>query len=72
MSQHESGAEIRAGLDHPIIDADGHWIEYTPVFAEQIRKAAGARAEAGFARARSGCPICSASRSRSASSGWRR
>jgi predicted TIM-barrel fold metal-dependent hydrolase len=48
MSQHESGADVRAGLDHPIIDADGHWIEYTPVFAEEIRKAAGAKAEAGF------------------------
>jgi predicted TIM-barrel fold metal-dependent hydrolase len=48
MSQHASGADVRAGLDHPIIDADGHWIEYTPVFAEQVRKAAGAKAEAGF------------------------
>ena len=48
MSQHHSGAEVRAGLDHPIIDADGHWIEYTPVFAEQIRKAGGAKAETGF------------------------
>ena len=48
MSQHHSGADVRVGLDHPIIDADGHWIEYTPVFAEQIRKAGGPKAEAGF------------------------
>jgi predicted TIM-barrel fold metal-dependent hydrolase len=48
MSAHRTGAEIRSALKHPVIDADGHWIEYTPVFAEQIRKAAGAKAEAGF------------------------
>ena len=48
MSPHRTPAELRSHLKHPIIDADGHWIEYTPVFAEQVRKAAGAKAEAGF------------------------
>jgi predicted TIM-barrel fold metal-dependent hydrolase len=48
MSPHRSAAEIRASLKHPIIDADGHWIEYTPVFAERIRKAAGDKAADGF------------------------
>ena len=41
MSPHRNAADIRAGLNHPIIDADGHWVEYVPVFAERMRKAAG-------------------------------
>src|SRR3982074_852515 len=48
MSPHRSAAEIRAGLKHPIIDADGHWIEYNPVFAERMRKVAGDKAADGF------------------------
>jgi len=48
MSPHRSAAEIRAGLNHPIVDADGHWVEYTPVFAERMRKVAGDRAADGF------------------------
>ncbi len=48
MSPHRSAVEIRAGLKHPIIDADGHWIEYTPVFAERLRQVAGDRAADGF------------------------
>jgi len=38
--------QIRSRLNHPVIDADRHWIEYGPVFAEQVRKAAGDKAEA--------------------------
>ena len=36
MSGHanHSPADIRAKLNHPIIDGDGHWVEYDPVFAE--------------------------------------
>jgi predicted TIM-barrel fold metal-dependent hydrolase len=48
MSAHHSPAEIRAGLKHPIIDADGHWVEYNPVFAERVRKAAGDKAAEGY------------------------
>jgi predicted TIM-barrel fold metal-dependent hydrolase len=48
MGAHRSAAEIRAGLKHPVIDADGHWVEYTPVFAERMRKVAGDRAADGF------------------------
>jgi len=44
MSSHRSPSEVRASLKHPIIDADGHWIEYNPVFAERMRKLAGAKA----------------------------
>jgi predicted TIM-barrel fold metal-dependent hydrolase len=48
MSSHRSPAEVRAGLKHPVIDADGHWIEYAPVFAERMRKVAGDKAADGF------------------------
>jgi predicted TIM-barrel fold metal-dependent hydrolase len=48
MSAHRSPAEIRTSLNHPVIDADGHWIEYTPVFSERMRKVAGDKAADGF------------------------
>src|SRR5438067_12823321 len=43
-------AKVRSGLTHPVIDADGHWIEYGPVCAEQVRKAAGDKAADGLLR----------------------
>jgi len=33
-----SAEEIRAGLDHPVIDADGHTTEYVPALAEYLRE----------------------------------
>src|SRR6059058_1990885 len=48
MSSHRSPSEVRARLKHPIIDADGHWVEYNPVFAERMRKVAGDKAADGF------------------------
>ena len=45
---HQSPAEIRAKLNHPVIDGDGHWVEYDPVFAEQMRKVGGDKAADGF------------------------
>jgi predicted TIM-barrel fold metal-dependent hydrolase len=48
MSPHRSPAEVRAGLKHPIIDGDGHWVEYNPVFAERMRKAVGDKGADGF------------------------
>ena len=48
MSGHLSPEQIHAKLAHPVIDGDGHWIEYTPVFAEKIRKAVGDKGATGF------------------------
>jgi len=48
MSSHRSPADVRSGLKHPIIDADGHWVEYNPVFAERMRKLAGDKAADGY------------------------
>ena len=41
---HLTPAEIRAGLKHQVIDGDGHWVEYDPVFAERMRTVGGDKA----------------------------
>ncbi len=48
MSAHASPAQIRANLSHPIVDGDGHWLEYAPVFSEKMRKAGGDKGADGF------------------------
>ena len=48
MSAHGSPEQIRKNLSHPVIDGDGHWIEYTPVFAEKMRKVVGSKGADGF------------------------
>jgi len=45
---HHSPSEIKAKLNHPVIDGDGHWVEYDPVFSEQMRKVGGDKAADGF------------------------
>src|SRR5438270_12196894 len=40
--------ETRKKISHPVIDGDGHWIEYTPVFAEKMRKVVGDKGADGF------------------------
>lgn len=36
-----AAATLRASLDHPIVDVDGHVVESLPVLAEMVRKLAG-------------------------------
>ena len=48
MSAHLTAGEIKSRLDHPIIDADGHWVEYGPVFTEQLKKVGGEDAARGW------------------------
>src|ERR1700756_347520 len=48
MSSHHTPQEIRKDLTHPVVDGDGHWVEYTPVFAEKIRKVTGDLGANGF------------------------
>ncbi|MGD9615117.1 MAG: amidohydrolase [Alphaproteobacteria bacterium] len=50
MSGHanHTPADIRKKVNHPIVDGDGHWVEYDPVFAEQMRKVGGDKAADGF------------------------
>lgn len=48
MSAHLSPAKIHSRLKHPVVDGDGHWLEYVPVFSEKMRKAVGDKAADGF------------------------
>src|SRR5271167_4961870 len=48
MSDHGTTAEIRAGLDHPIVDADGHWIEHGPALRESMQRVGGKLAVEGL------------------------
>ena len=57
MSAHLSAAQIKARLDHPIIDADGHWIEYGPVFTEELRRVGGEDAVEGWNAVRNGSRV---------------
>ena len=44
---HAEARHLRSRLTHPIIDADGHWLEYSPVMREEFRRIGGdAAAEA--------------------------
>src|SRR5229473_1957511 len=56
MSAHASPKQVHAKLSHPVIDGDGHWIEYTPVFAERMRKVAGDKSADGFLAAQRRIP----------------
>jgi predicted TIM-barrel fold metal-dependent hydrolase len=50
MSVHEksSAQKIRASLKHPVVDADGHWLEFSPVIVDQLKKIGGDTAVSGF------------------------
>src|SRR5947208_2953473 len=48
--------KLRASLSHPIIDADGHWIEYGPVMREEFRRIGGDVAAEAFDLAASRVP----------------
>jgi predicted TIM-barrel fold metal-dependent hydrolase len=56
MSAHLSPAKIHSRLKHPVVDGDGHWLEYTPVFSEKMRKAVGDKAADGFIAAMKSTP----------------
>lgn len=45
---HAATSEVRAQLNHPIIDADGHWLEFGPLVREEMRKIGGDKAVEGF------------------------
>ena len=41
-SKGSKSAAVRARLDHPVIDGDGHWLEPIPIFLDYLRETAGA------------------------------
>jgi len=52
MSQtngHSDARTLRARLHHPIIDADGHWLEYAPIMREEFRRIGGEAAAEAYA-----------------------
>ena len=34
-------AQVRGALKHPVVDADGHWLELQPIFQDYVREVAG-------------------------------
>ncbi|MGE0824781.1 MAG: amidohydrolase family protein [Candidatus Binatia bacterium] len=46
---HATASKVRAQLHHPVIDADGHWLEFGPLVREELRRIGGAKAVEGFA-----------------------
>ena len=38
---HASSADVRARLNHPIVDCDGHMLEHVPVFLDFLKETAG-------------------------------
>ena len=43
-----AASRVRAQLNHPVIDADGHWLEFGPFVREEMRKVGGNKAVDGF------------------------
>ena len=41
-SKDSKSAAVRARLDHPVIDGDGHWLEPVPIFLDYLRQVGGA------------------------------
>jgi len=44
----QQAAAVRKQLNHPVVDADGHWLELFPVFFEFLDETAGPSAVDGF------------------------
>ena len=40
-TKNSKSAAVRARLDHPVIDGDGHWLEPIPIFLDYLREVAG-------------------------------
>jgi len=38
---HTEARKLHSRLSHPIIDADGHWLEYAPIMREEFRRIGG-------------------------------
>jgi predicted TIM-barrel fold metal-dependent hydrolase len=48
---HLDARTLHARFNHPVIDADGHWLEYAPVMREEFRRIGGEAAVEGLALA---------------------
>ena len=43
MSSHQTAEQIHSQLSHPVIDSDGHWIEFEPAAMDYLHEVAGER-----------------------------
>ena len=50
MSEKLSSKEIRKRIGHPVIDADGHWLEFGPSISDYLKEVAGEQAVDSFRR----------------------
>jgi hypothetical protein len=50
MTERSTSAEIHSRLNHPVIDADGHWIEFEPMLLDYLDCVAGPRMVDRFRR----------------------
>ena len=41
-------AAVRASLNHPVIDSDGHWVEFGPQVTDYLKRVGGTKAVEGF------------------------
>ncbi len=50
MSRNHSlaAAQLRARLNHPVIDSDGHWVEFGPQLNDYLKRIGGSKALDGF------------------------
>ncbi|MGH2670601.1 MAG: hypothetical protein ACRDH5_16065 [bacterium] len=48
---HMDARKLHSRLNHPVIDADGHWLEYGPVMREEFRRIGGEAAVEALALA---------------------
>ena len=53
---HMDARTLHARLGHPIVDADGHWLEYGPVMREEFRRIGGEAAVEALATATARVP----------------
>jgi len=47
-NHHAEPRAIHAQLKHPVIDSDGHWVEYFPMVIDYLKKVGGAKAAEGL------------------------
>ncbi len=48
MANDSLASELRARLNHPVIDSDGHWVEFGPQLNDYLRQVGGSKALDGF------------------------
>ncbi|MGH7355738.1 MAG: amidohydrolase family protein [Candidatus Rokuibacteriota bacterium] len=53
---HTDARTLHSRLSHPVIDADGHWLEYGPVMKEEFRRIGGAAAVEAYETASARVP----------------